>query len=221
LPAFDEYFPFNKGFGSPANASRWQKMSKIWSGDGVDIGVDFQFGNVGNPTTYAGTTVTLQSGAVYLQGYYAELLASAPLAITVPNNPTGVIVAHLNILTSVMEPLYLNGLSVPPVNSATDAYLFLWKLVAGVFTDKRVLVGPIPIGNLGAPLVPASGVSLINDPTHAFGFDCTVYVTGGTVTNIAIDGMSTGLTSGTFKVRAGQGITIIYSVAPTWVWFGG
>jgi hypothetical protein len=40
-------------------------------------------------------------------------------------------------------------------------------------------------------------------------------VTGGTVTVIAISGVVTGQTSGTFTVPAGGSITITYSVAPT------
>lgn len=67
-----------------------------------------------------------------------------------------------------------------------------------------------------APTVPASGTAL----TNPFPFDTTVYVSGGTVSEIAIGGTSTGLTSGAFDVPAGQSITLTYSVAPTWVWVG-
>ena len=40
-------------------------------------------------------------------------------------------------------------------------------------------------------------------------------VTGGTVTVIAINGVSTGQTTGTFTVPVGGTITVTYSVAPT------
>lgn len=56
--------------------------------------------------------------------------------------------------------------------------------------------------------------------TNTTGVDCTVFVAGGTVTDIAIGGSSTGLTSGAFRVPAGQTITLTYSAAPTWQWFG-
>lgn len=42
-----------------------------------------------------------------------------------------------------------------------------------------------------------------------------VTVTGGTVSAITINGVSTGLTSGTFYLPAGSNITVTYSVAPT------
>lgn len=73
-----------------------------------------------------------------------------------------------------------------------------------------------PKGVLGPPSVPASTVAY----TNAYGYDCTVYVAGGTVTAIAVGGTATGMTSGMFRVPAGQTITLTYSSAPTWTWFG-
>ena len=55
---------------------------------------------------------------------------------------------------------------------------------------------------------------------NPFPFDCAVYITGGTVTAVAIGGTATGLTSGQFFVPAGETITLTYSAAPTWTWFG-
>lgn len=67
-----------------------------------------------------------------------------------------------------------------------------------------------------APAVPSSTVAY----TNAFNADATVIVTGGTVTVIKIGAVTTGLTSGTFRVPVGQTITITYSSVPTWKWFG-
>lgn len=67
---------------------------------------------------------------------------------------------------------------------------------------------------LGPPTLPASTVALKNPYLQ----DCLVYVSAGTVTVIAINGVTTGLTSGTFLVEANQTINITYSSAPTWVW---
>lgn len=73
------------------------------------------------------------------------------------------------------------------------------------------------VGPLAAPAVPASGVA----QTNTFSVDAMVHVAGGTVSAIAVGGTGTGMTSGSFKVLAGQTITLTYSVAPTWTWFGG
>lgn len=43
----------------------------------------------------------------------------------------------------------------------------------------------------------------------------SVTISSGTVTAIAVNGVSTGQTSGTFTVPAGGSITVTYSVAPT------
>lgn len=85
----------------------------------------------------------------------------------------------------------------------------------------RDCAGYTPAGVLGPPTVPASTVAY----TNAFGVDCMVYIKGGTVTVISIGGSATGLTlaTGAFvtvMVSAGQTITMTYSVAPTWTWFG-
>ncbi len=67
---------------------------------------------------------------------------------------------------------------------------------------------------LGPPTVPASTVAL----TNPYAQDCLVYVSGGTVTVIKVNGVTTGLTSGTFIVEATQTIAITQSSTPTWVW---
>lgn len=43
----------------------------------------------------------------------------------------------------------------------------------------------------------------------------SVTITGGTVTAIAVNGVVTGLTTGTFTVPPGGSITVTYSVSPT------
>ncbi len=77
-----------------------------------------------------------------------------------------------------------------------------------------------PVGVLGPPAVPATGVAY----TNAYGVDCTVYISlaGATISAISIGGSSTGeTTAGAYRVAAGQTITIAYTVAtPTWTWFG-
>lgn len=73
-----------------------------------------------------------------------------------------------------------------------------------------------PVGTITAPSMPSS----TTDQFNVYGVDVEVFITGGTVTVINIDGNPTGLTSGSFKLAPGQKITITYSSAPTWKWFG-
>ncbi len=90
--------------------------------------------------------------------------------------------------------------------------------------SARYNVGPgcagIEIDSLGAgaieaPSLPSSGTPLIN-PFHA---PVSVYIVGGDVTGIAIDGTPTSQVGGNFYLSAGQTITVQYSVAPGWSWF--
>ncbi len=79
-----------------------------------------------------------------------------------------------------------------------------------------------PVGHAVAqPAVPATTVAATNNS----GVDCTVIVTGGTVSAIAVAGTATGvaLTTGQiaqFRVPAGSTITYTYTVAPTHSWYG-
>lgn len=68
------------------------------------------------------------------------------------------------------------------------------------------------------PAVPASTVSFNNSTGTAMWRNAAVTITGGTVTVIAVDGVATGLTSGTIIVPSNKSITLTYSVAPTWKW---
>jgi hypothetical protein len=70
------------------------------------------------------------------------------------------------------------------------------------------------VGAQTAPAVPATTVAL----TNPFWRDCAVSVTGGTVTVIAVDGQTLGVTSGTVFVPSGKTIALTYSAAPTWKW---
>jgi hypothetical protein len=68
---------------------------------------------------------------------------------------------------------------------------------------------------LSPPAIPSSGQPLSNP----FGLDCTVYVSGRNVNDVAIEGVSTGLKSGMFLVPRRATITLTYSSVPTWKWF--
>lgn len=77
-------------------------------------------------------------------------------------------------------------------------------------------IGYNPVGAVGPPSVPATTVNY----TNAYGYPCQVQVYGGTVTEIDIDDIATGLTSGIFTIPPGGTINITYSAAPSWRWWG-
>lgn len=82
-------------------------------------------------------------------------------------------------------------------------------------SNLEIINGHVTRGAQTAPAVPASTVAL----TNPFWRHAWVVVSGGTVSAIAVDGVATGLTSGTFRVPSGKTITLTYTVAPTWNWW--
>ena len=99
-------------------------------------------------------------------------------------------------------------------NNTTEAI----TIASGVNLNGLVQNNPgyNPTGNFSAPSVPASTTAY----TNQYGYPCMVSVHGGTVTEIAVDGVATGQTFGAFMIAPGETITLTYSGAPTWIWYG-
>lgn len=64
---------------------------------------------------------------------------------------------------------------------------------------------------------PATGASL-DVLTNTSGQPVTVFVSGGTVTVIKVDGVTTGLTSGSFRLRRNGTLQMTWSGSPTLHW---
>lgn len=88
-------------------------------------------------------------------------------------------------------------------------------------TQAKILLGLVdahkPFGDwTSKPAIAASTVDVPNTSDSTM----WVFITGGTVTVVKVDGVTIGAaTSGWFRVRKGGKISITYSVAPTWQWF--
>jgi hypothetical protein len=70
--------------------------------------------------------------------------------------------------------------------------------------------------NVVTPALPLTGVDVAN----ANSVPVTVYIGGGTVTSVRIDGITLNLPSGAFRLNPGDLIRVNYSVAPAWAWYG-
>ena len=68
--------------------------------------------------------------------------------------------------------------------------------------------------SVSTPSLPASTVAATNTTGHSV----MVYIWGGTVTAVTVDGFAFGLTSGVFIVQPGSTIAVTYSVVPSWQW---
>lgn len=70
------------------------------------------------------------------------------------------------------------------------------------------------MGVVNAPAIPASTVAQVNTTEE----NVLVVITGGTMTNVSVNGVTAGAGAGTYLVPTGGSITMTYSVAPTWTW---
>ena len=91
---------------------------------------------------------------------------------------------------------------------------FLGNMSDGAITAEMSMVG-LSVGNITPPSVPATTVNY----TNQYGGPCQVQIYGGTVTEINIDDIATGVTSGIFYIPYGGTINITYSAAPSWRWW--
>lgn len=89
-------------------------------------------------------------------------------------------------------------------------------LTAGPRTDTTATTGSSVDGGSGftTPAVPSSTTPVTNtSPLPA-----SVVITGGTLSNVSVNGVTVGTGDGTYTVPAGATIAVTYSAAPTWTW---
>lgn len=115
------------------------------------------------------------------------------------------LIIHDTVTNYNVDRNHFDGCATAIVRNATES--------GNRVTDN---IGYNPIGVITAPNVPPSGTLQTNIHTYP----CRIAVSGGTVSNIAISGTATGLTSGVFILQPAETITLTYTVAPVWVWLG-
>jgi hypothetical protein len=111
-----------------------------------------------------------------------------------------------------------NGMLTQKTEFQSNGFGLEWcvALTAGVRSDSTATNGTSLDRGAGfsTPSVPASGTPVTNTSPVA----ATVVVSGGTVSNVVVNGVSVGTGDGTYTVPSGQAVTLTYSAAPTWTW---
>ena len=123
---------------------------------------------------------------------------------------------------STIQGTVLIGSNETPVKGSltsgmlASAWIGGWNTTPTNGSQMRLICRDVIPGAVqgSMPTVPATTVAYYNP----FARDAVVIITGGTVTVIAVDGLTTGLTAGTIVVPAGKPITLTYSAAPSWKW---
>lgn len=212
----------------------------LWFG-GYHIGGDTQAYNIASPTGVQDVTDITQSahsrllltrdGSIDWTSYFDKAAGAAHAALSPQGAADDIITVLCGGHAIGGEAACLNAkqLNYDPSRSATgeltikvqgqgNGFGLEWckQLTAGLRTDTTGTNGATfdTAGGATTPAVPATTVAAAN-PSSTL---ATVVVTGGTVTNVAVNGVSVGTGDGTYTVPPGGTIALTYSVAPTWTW---
>jgi hypothetical protein len=138
MGTFDEYYPWDKGFGSAANSARWRKMAQLWAPDGVVANYPVGQSGWGLGATLSGGTATVTPGACFIHGYYAEIFAQQ----AVPVGASGTIVARADLDNEVCSIIFHSG-AVDYNGYQQDVHAWeipLWLVSSGSLTDLRCFI---------------------------------------------------------------------------------
>ena len=135
MPVLDQFYPFDRPFGAPASAALWGKMAQQFVPDGVVAGSLNNF----NAAISAGS-ITVQSGAVAIHGYYGEIQNNQTFAV----GTNGMVVIGVDMVGESISCYYKD--SVTDYNGLTQSAT-LWEiplyLVSGTtLADRRVFLNP-------------------------------------------------------------------------------
>lgn len=117
-------WPTDGADGSVSSEVRWRKMARLWTPSGVAFGLA--------PALIAGPAISVQPGAGWLDGHYAEL----PAAANITASANGLLVLRFTPADNRCELLYRDGVTTPTQTDPTWE-LPIAQMVAGALIDRR------------------------------------------------------------------------------------
>jgi hypothetical protein len=126
-------WPTDGADGSVANEARWRKMGRLFASNGVASGIANELA-----PTLAFPTLTIQAGAAWVDGHYAETASAQALTATA----NGLAVVRFDPAANTAELLWRDGASTPSQNPNGVWELALAKTVGNVLTDLRTFSSP-------------------------------------------------------------------------------
>jgi hypothetical protein len=151
-------WPTDQAPGNVSSEPAWRKMAKLWAPDGVA----WMTLNQMAPTLVAGPAIRVDTGAVWIDGHYAE----NPTAATIAAVGDGLLVVRFEPATGIAELVFRAGATVPTKLLAT------WEvpiaaIVAGALSDRRAFT---PVGGELAHAETASTITLTSGWTAILTF---------------------------------------------------
>ncbi len=132
----DVYYPYSQSHGSTANSQRWRNLLSALGG--YNDAVVPAYANLLVPTLVDATHVSVGTGAMVVQGAWAELTALQTIVITAP----GSVVMRINPTTETVSVEWQATTVGPPwLNTATAYDAPICSVTGGVLTDLRQYLG--------------------------------------------------------------------------------
>jgi hypothetical protein len=135
MAAFDEFYPFDQGKGSQANATRWRRMGRLFMPDGAVMSGGDQLGAnnaIKLQASLSGGNLIVQPGAVCIHGYYAELLNP----VSIPVGVTGIVAAQADLDNEVVTLEWLSGVTDYSGLARTE---HMWQVPLWLITNSTQL----------------------------------------------------------------------------------
>ncbi len=121
-------WPTDGAAGSVATEARWRKMARHWAPSGIAPGVGGELA-----PTLAMPNLTVQSGAAWVDGHYAELPTNQVLTATA----NGLAVVRFDPAANTADLLWRDGVSTPAQSPTGTWELPIARTAASVLTDLR------------------------------------------------------------------------------------
>ena len=123
-------WPTDASDGAVTSEARWRSMGRAWAPSAVINGVG---GNLA--PSLAGTNLTVQPGAAWIDGHYAELTGSQVLTVTA----NGLVVIRFDPAANTADLVYRDAATTPNQSPTGQWELPVAKIVASALQDVRAI----------------------------------------------------------------------------------
>lgn len=164
MTLLDNYFPFDQGPGATATPANWRQMARLWYGSGVVPGNGNQLA-----CTISGTVVTIQPGAVWVDGFYGSTTVNKQVTGV---SGTGTIIARLDVTSRQIYFMFTNTAIVQ--NPLANYDIPLYTVAGGVLTDARQFCAADP-GKIARGRLHRQAGHQTSTAVATFGFDTVDY----------------------------------------------
>ena len=134
MTAMDLYYPFATGAGATASVAAWTNIATSFREGGISRG----HGNFLRPSI-SGTTVTIDTGSVLVQGCYGESTSAKTFTVPTGVGSGGIMVVQANFTSNIISILY-NDATTNVVQSSSVWEYLIARIAVGILTDCRAFM---------------------------------------------------------------------------------